>query len=624
MGDGGKPPTEPTRAFGTTPGPQATRAFQARPPAESAGPPEVGSTLDDFLLMDRLGQGAFATVYLAHQNSMRRTVALKVSETEDAEAQTLAQLDHPGIVRVYDQRDLPAQGVHIVYMEYLPGGTLEEAVRRARDGPPTARSGRLLLDVVDEALASRSVTPPTDSQLRDAYAAASWPETVCRIGAQLAEALDYAHGQGVLHRDVKPGNVLLGANGRARLADFNVSSAAAVADTNDPDESLGGSIAYMPPEQLEACSETHPRRAADLDGRSDLYALGVLLWELLTGRRPLPEQPGAQDEEGGDLLEALARARRRPTAVPSGTELPPDTPRLLAETLGACLAPDPANRPPTGRNLARRLQICLDPRARELLVPPTRGWRPWARRFPVTAVLAVAMVPNVLLSVLNILWNLQVAAGGQWEEFQDQVSVINAVMYTIGIGLCVRWLWPLIQSTRRRRRGETLTAEDRSRVRLKTVVLGDRLAVLIAVLWAISGVVFVVWEAAQQGGQVSSEVTFSFIVSLALFGILAATQCFFGDNHVLAAALLPELVRPGDEDVASARAFERLATRTWIYFAACTAVPFLSIITLALMPLGNQLAFLSLGVLGMAGFGMTIWLGVEIRRDLEALARALR
>ena len=624
MEDEGKSPPDATRAFGTAPGPQDTRALGARPPTPSAGPPQVGTTLDDFLLVDRLGEGAFATVYLAHQSSMRRTVALKVSETEDAEAQTLARLDHPNIVRVYDQRDLPVQGLHIVYMEYLPGGTLEETVRRASACEPAARSGRLLLDAVDATLAARGVTPPSDSLLRDAYASASWPETVCRLGAQLAEALDYAHAQGVLHRDVKPGNVLLGPNGRARLADFNVSSAAAVAGQDDPEELLGGSIAYMPPEQLEACSATHARRAQDLDGRSDLYALGVLLWELLTGHRPLPEQPAPDDLADGDLLEALARARRRPVAPPAEASLPPDTPRLLADTLRDCLAPDPAARPPTGRNLARRLNLVLDPRARALLVPPTRGWRRWARRFPVTAILAVAMIPNVLLSVLNILWNLQVAAGGKWEEFQHQVSVINGVMYTIGIALCVRWLWPLIQATRRRRRGEPLTAAERSHVRLKTVVLGDRLAVLIAVLWAISGVLFVAWQAAQQGGQVSSEVTFSFIVSLLLFGILAATQCFFGDDHVLSAALLPDLVVPGDEDAASADAFERLARRTWIYFAACTAVPFLSIITLALMPLGNQLAFLSLGVLGMLGFGMTLWLGVEIRRDLEALARALR
>jgi len=482
----------------------------------------------------------------------------------------------------------------------------------------------MLLQIVDEMLAARSVKPPSDSILRDAYASASWPETVCRIGAQLAEALDYAHEHGVLHRDVKPGNVLLGPNGRARLADFNVSSAVAVADQNDPDESLGGSIAYMPPEQLEACSETHARKAEDLDGRADLYALGVLLWELLTGRRPLPEQPADDDEQPGDMLEALARARRRPTTPPADAALPPDTPQLLAETLRDCLAPDPADRPPTGRNLARRLRICLDPRARALLVPPTHGWRRWARRFPVTAVIAVALVPNVVLSVLNILWNLQVAAGGRWEAFQDQVSVINAVMYSVGIALCVKWLWPLIQGTRRKRRGVALTAEGRSFVRLQSALLGDRLAVLITILWAVSGVIFVVWQAVQQGGYVSGEVIFSFTVSLLLFGILAATQCFFGDNHVLSAALLPDFVVPGDEDAASADAFDRLAKRTWFYFAACTAVPFLSTIVLALHPSGHQMAFLSLGVLGMLGLGMTLWLGVEIRRDLEALARALR
>ncbi len=106
MGDEGQPPP----AFGTRPAPETTLAFESVP-SQPSGPPEVGGTLDDFLLVDRLGQGAFATVSQPHQTSLRRTVALKVSETEDAEAQTLARLDLPHTVRVYDPRDVPSRGV---------------------------------------------------------------------------------------------------------------------------------------------------------------------------------------------------------------------------------------------------------------------------------------------------------------------------------------------------------------------------------------------------------------------------------------------------------------------------------------------------------------------------------
>ena len=107
------------------------------------------------------------------------------------------------------------------------------------------------------------------------------------MGARLASALAYAHDHGVLHRDVKPANVLVGADGNPKLADFNISFSKL--DGATPAAYFGGSLAYMSPEQLEACDPAQPRQPDDLDGRSDMYSLGVLLWELLTGRRPFTE-----------------------------------------------------------------------------------------------------------------------------------------------------------------------------------------------------------------------------------------------------------------------------------------------------------------------------------------------
>src|SRR5205085_11245230 len=127
------------------------------------------------------------------------------------------------------------------------------------------------------------------------------------VGARLAEALDHAHCRGVLHRDVKPANVLLTAEGAPKLADFNVSFGSKLEGAN-PAAFFGGSLSYMSPEQLEAFNPAHARDAGDLDGRSDLYALCLILWELLAGRRPFRD--GGLDRDWGRMLAQMTERRR--------------------------------------------------------------------------------------------------------------------------------------------------------------------------------------------------------------------------------------------------------------------------------------------------------------------------
>ena len=112
----------------------------------------VGETLDDFDLLTRLGRGAFATVFLARQQSMQRFVALKVSADRGNEPQTMALLDHPHIVRVFDQRRLPDRRIRLLYMQYVPGGTLQSVVDAIKRLPPSMRTGVRLLEVIDQAL----------------------------------------------------------------------------------------------------------------------------------------------------------------------------------------------------------------------------------------------------------------------------------------------------------------------------------------------------------------------------------------------------------------------------------------------------------------------------------------
>ena len=239
--------------------------------------------------------------------SMQRLVAVKISADHGSEPQTLARLDHDYIVRIFDQRVLPEQRLKLLYMQFLPGGTLLGVLRWVRATPVEQRNGQLLLDAVDAAMEEKGEIRPSDSSVRDEIASLTWPETVAWLGRRLAEALDYANSRGVLHRDVKPANVLLTAEGVPKLADFNISYSRNTAGTS-PVAYFGGSLSYMSPEQLEACHPHRPGTAADLDTRADIFSLGVVLWELLTGTKPF-DDAGAG---GGDdtQIDAMLHTRR--------------------------------------------------------------------------------------------------------------------------------------------------------------------------------------------------------------------------------------------------------------------------------------------------------------------------
>ncbi len=625
-GSGADRPDPParTRIVGSD-GPQ-------EPAAAPGAAPAVGDELDDFLLVDKLGEGAFATVFLAHQRSLHRTVALKVFSDPSREAQTLAQVDHPNIVRVHDQRTVADGSTQLLYMEYVPGGTLEAVVDRVAATAPDQRSGALLLDALDEALAKRGEKPPLDSMLRERLEASAWAEAVCLLGAHMAVALDFAHSRGVLHRDMKPANVLLDATGRPKLADFNISSATGL---DEDDESVGGTLPYMAPEQARAVSPWHAGGAADLDERTDLYGLGVVLWELLTGDLPFPEAPagaGMQEviehllatRDAGVCAETVARARDR--AHP-----------MIVDTLLACLAPDPADRPADGAEVRRRLEWCLDPDLRRLFADPKGGnfcARTKLCRFPLCGLVLTVLVPNALLSGLNVTFNLDrvIQRGKSREEadlakaaFMEVVTLVNGIAFPLGIGIFVAVGWAMRRVVRARIDDRPTTAEARQLARKRALRLGGTMAAVILPLWILGGLVFPIWQQ-MHDGYADHEAWFAFTVSNTLFGLLAATLSFFLINGLGARVLIPRLVEPGDVDAENATRAARLRGRLGWYFAGCTIVPLLAVMLLAVAPAAlaaERLAFLALGGMGALAFFASLTLSAQIRRDLGALERAL-
>ncbi|MFM8291855.1 MAG: serine/threonine protein kinase [Planctomycetia bacterium] len=588
-----------------------------------------GETIDDFLLVAALGRGAFATVWLARQVSMGRMVALKVSADRGEEAVTLAQLDHPHIVRVYDQRRLPERGLRLLYEQFLPGGTLAAVVHRVHRTPVAERSAAMLLDCVREAAAAAGL------DLRGAAGRGwrNWPDTVAAIGIDLARALDHAHAAGVLHRDVKPANVILGADAAPHLADFNTSWLAAHPAAGAA-ASFGGSMAYMSPEHLEAFDPSHPRPPEDLDARADLYSLAVLLWELLAGRRPFRDESPADAELGAVIAGMIARRRRAEIDVSTVGDDAARGP--LVGVLRECLAADRDERPASGAAMARRLAVCLEPRAAGLLAPARRGWRGLARRHPFFAVAACVLLPNLVLVVFNFLYNrrllLEIYSTPErlplqpafTAAFERTTVVVNAIAFPLGILFAWLFTRPIVRGMAAPG-AATMPADagvDRGRARRATLRLGDAAAWIGVIEWLAAALVFPlgIWL---QVGSLAPEVPWLFMQSPVACGLLAAAYPFFLATLLVVRVFYPAQLAAGGAGLDRADdepALRALATRSGFYLLVAAGVPLLTLgLLLVLHGSTDRLALALLSVAGLLGLAFASWARQSIQSDTEAI-----
>ena len=271
----------------------------------SAEKVQPGTRLGRYRIVRCLGQGAFGVVYLAEDEALGRWVALKMpgdgqcaSEEQVArlveEIRAAAQLRHPGIVAIYDVQRLAEGGLFAV-LEYVDGCTLRQYA----------------------------------AQQRSVY---DW----ARLFAEIAEAIAYAHQQGFVHRDLDPDNVLVDRAGHPRITDFGLALHEEVQRSRAGERA--GSWAYMAPEQVRG--EAHR-----LDGRADLWAIGVMLYECLTGRRPF----------GGDSIEQLVDEILHREPKPP-RQIQPTIPRELEQICLRCLRKSIAERWTSGTELAEALR----------------------------------------------------------------------------------------------------------------------------------------------------------------------------------------------------------------------------------------------------------------------------
>ena len=271
----------------------------------------VGDVIGDRYELDELvGRGGMSSVYKAHDRLLERDVALKVLHSHfladeeyverfRREARAVAQLSHPNIVTVIDRGE--ADGHHFIVFEYVDGENLKELIRRV--GPLPVRQA-------------------------------------VQLALAVAEGLAFAHEHGLVHRDVKPQNVLLNGEGETKVTDFGIARSLDVEHGMTQTGTVMGTGDYLSPEQASGKPVTPA---------TDVYSLGVVLWELLAGEVPFP----------GDNVVAVAMKHVN-EPVPSLLERRPDVPLRLAAAVERALEKDPRRRFASMRDFAAELRACLN------------------------------------------------------------------------------------------------------------------------------------------------------------------------------------------------------------------------------------------------------------------------
>src|SRR5215471_18972513 len=335
--------------------------------AASQLPLQPGIKLGPYEIVSPLGAGGMGEVYKATDTRLNRTVAIKVlpphfadspemKQRFDREAQTVAALNHPNICTLYDVGR--QGGIDFLVMEYLEGETLAARIQR---GPIP----------LDEAL---------------------------EIAIQIADALEKAHGQGVTHRDLKPGNVMVTESG-AKLLDFGLAKLkqapqaspsgaplSGIASATAPGMILG-TMQYMAPEQLEG---------KEADARTDIFAFGAVLYEMVTGRRAFPGKSQAH------LIAAIVSSQPDPIS-----KTQPAMPRALDFLIERCLAKDPEQRLQSATDLVWKLRWIAEGKTEGGELPRASS-RHWAFT---TAQLALAVLLVIVVAMLVVVFVLPRNAG---------------------------------------------------------------------------------------------------------------------------------------------------------------------------------------------------------------------
>jgi hypothetical protein len=445
----------------------------------------------------------------------------------------------------------------------------------------------------------------------------------------MAEALDYAHSKDVLHRDIKPANILVNQYGRPLLADFNIASKATrAADTGEA--IFGGTLGYMSPEHIDGFDADDDGARDKIDERSDIYSLGVVLFELLTGRRPFERVQKAATRV--ELLRDAAGARR--IAAPSPRAHRPDVPDVLDRTVRRCLEPDPTRRYQSGAELARALEGCRALRQAELELPPAGPITVATQRRPFLFVAILALLPHALGTVVNIAYNLnQIVHAKELTATQTAafkfvvLPAYNLLIYPACILMLVRLVLPAFRLWPELAGPKIVDRERFAAVRQRVLSWPMWIVVLSCAGWLPGGIIFPI-AISLRAGPVGPDVFGHFLVSFTISGLIALTYSFFGVQYAALRIFYPRLWSDasGIPQTASIE-LAPVAVRLRLFQVLAGVIPLAGAILLVgggpatSADLTFRLLLTALITLGMIGFGLAVHLNNLITRTVSAFVR---
>ncbi len=389
--------------------------------------PAAGDRFLNFNLQQEIGRGAFARVFLAQQGDLAdRLVVLKVASGHSLEPQHLARLQHTNIVPIYSvHRQEEMTAVCMPFFGTRTFGDLLDTVRRKSDAIAEEQnliSTFLNRDDPTQPIFSSTKIPPvssspgSNSRVLKVLTESSHVDAVIWLMKQVAEGISHAHQRGIIHRDIKPANILLTNEGLPLVLDFNLSENVVV--NGRTALLVGGTLPYMSPEHLEAVTS-----GKQIGFQTDLFSLGVIFFELLTGQRPFPDRKGSFDEVIREMISD------RKNGCPSVQSLNRVVPSSIASLVDRCLAYDVKDRYRTTEELTDDLHrhLCHQP----LLYAPDRSIaersKKWLKRHPrMSSGAGVAAIAGILLATVVGLWLLRgqhlarLEAEATFETFRQQ------------------------------------------------------------------------------------------------------------------------------------------------------------------------------------------------------------
>jgi serine/threonine protein kinase len=625
----------------------------ATPRANIASAPSI----HDYQVLAELGRGGMGVVYLARQLSLGRLVALKTLTADllddeialarfRREMRALGRCDHANIVKVYSCGALP-DGQLYYAMEYVPGADLEHiwrelagangssdrtgsgwtaAVRSAsqkqleqtkfkaddgtveRANPSAAQAVSLLGAAPAETSAAATSTlpdPPELPPVPEEENIRDYQKRVAGLIHDAALALQAVHDQNIVHRDVKPANLILTADGsRVVLMDFGLAKGQSTALTSTRSGGLLGTLRYSAPEQLAAANMT-------VGPPVDVRGLGVTMWELLARRRLFAD---ADDER---QLATWVLNRDAPLLRTVDPSLDADLEAITAKATDRNLE----TRIQSARELADYLEMYLA--GKPVLIGTPKRTEKLLARWAIPIVILLALIPNALAGAFNLVYNQDEIIRNLSEDslgvFWTTQSIINSIAYPIGMFLVGLFVWKATRPLRREHDAQAAEAENLRTARRHGLLLGHYTAMIGIALWILAGLTYPI-AIHVAAGEMPASAYVHFWGSLTLCGFVAAAYPFFLITCFSLRIVYPLLSKGNAYASEDRTVFQRLDRLSWRYFLCAAAVPMCSVAVLSLIDTGSRLALGVFGFGGLMGFVLVALIFRKLQGTLGSLA----